>query len=287
MRTFVSAVAVLIGLAMAAVAVPAMWVDRNIVQEEGFVALTAPLGKDPVFQKRLATAAVNGMSFGGQQLPDPVAAVVKPILADAAKSLVSMPGYSDAWAETLRRSHRLSFADPRTLPPEVDGTTSLTLDVAPLVGLVVKRVSEASPVPLKAPEQVRINIGQSDQRQLIERISAYAPMGSAVAVGSAIAFILAFVAARRKWTVLAGTGLGGLVLAGVWKFGSDTAGSMLQGAGTGSDVAEIFKREFVAAATASFGQWIVAALLAGGALLAAGIVLRVVRGRRPASNIRP
>lgn len=287
MRTFVSAVAVLIGLAMAAVAVPAMWVDRNIVQEEGFVALTAPLGKDPAFQRRLATAAVNGIAFGSQQLPDALAAVVKPVLDDAAQSLTSMPGYSDAWAETLRRSHRLSFADPRTLPPDVDGTTSLTLDVAPLVGLVVKRISDASPVPLKAPEEVRIAIGQSNQRQLIERVSAYAPMGSAVALGAAMAFILAFVAARRKWTVLAATGVGALVLAGVWKLGADAAGRMVQGTGGGNDVADIFKSEFVAAATASFGQWIVAALVAAAVLLGAGIVLRVAGARRRAPNNRP
>lgn len=282
MRTFVSAVAVLIGLAMAAVAVPAMWVDRNIVQEDGFVALTAPLGKDPAFQQRLATAAVNGINLGGRQLPDAVTGLVKPILAEAAQSLTSAPGYSDAWAETLRRSHRLSFADPRTLPPEVDGTSSLTLDVAPLVGLVVKRVSDASPVPLKAPDTVRINIGQSNQRQLIERVSAYAPMGSAVAVGAAIAFVLAFVAARRKWTVLAGVGLGALVLAGVWKLGSDAAGNMVQGTGSGNEVADLFKREFVAASTAGFGQWIVVALVAGGVLLASGLILRVVAGRRKA-----
>lgn len=279
MRTFVSAVAVLIGLAMAAVAVPAMWVDRNLVQEDGFVALTAPLGKDPAFQKRLATAAVSGIGFG-DQFPDALANVVKPILEDAAQSMTSMPGYSDAWAETLRRSHRLSFADPRTLPPDVDGATSLTLDVAPLVGLVVKRVSESSPVPLKAPETVRIGIGQSNQRQLIERVSAYAPMGSAVAVGSAIAFILAFVAARRKWTVLAGAGLGALVLAAVWKFGADAAGQAVLGTRSGNDVAETFKSEFVAASLAGFGQWIVVALVAGAFLLVAGIVLRVAGHRR-------
>ncbi|WP_346960227.1 hypothetical protein [uncultured Arthrobacter sp.] len=286
MRTFVSAVAVLIGLAMAAVAVPAMWVDRNIVQEDGFVALSAPLGKDPAFQRRLATAAVNGIAFGDQQIPDALAAVVKPILQDAAQSLTSMPGYSDAWAETLRKSHRLSFADPRTLPADANGTTSLTLDVAPLVGLVVKRISEASPVPLKAPAEVRIAIGQSDQRQLIERVSAYAPMGSAVAVGSAIAFLLALVAARRKWTVLAGIGVGALILAGVWKLGADTAGTILQGAGSGNDVAEIFKREFVTASTAGFGQWIVAALVAGVLLLVSGLVLRVAGARRTAARNR-
>jgi len=284
-RTFVSAVAVLIGLAMAAVAVPAMWVDRNIVQEDGFVALTAPLGKDPAFQQRLATAAVDNISFGEQQLPDALANLVKPILTEAAQSLTSMPGYSDAWAETLRRSHRLSLADPATLPPDVNGTTSLTLDVAPLVGLVVKRISEASPVPLKAPDEVRIGIGQSNQRQLVERVAAYAPMGSAVAVGSAIAFILAFVAARRKWAVLAGIGLGALVLAAVWKFGSDAAGRAVIGTSSGNDVAEIFKREFVYASLADFGQWIVAALVAGAVLLVGGIVLRVIGARRPAPNV--
>ncbi|MET3809623.1 hypothetical protein [Arthrobacter sp. UYEF3] len=286
MRTFVAAVAVLIGLAMAAVAVPAMWVDRNIVQEDGFVGLTAPLGKDPVFQQRLAAAAVNGIGFGGRQLPDALAAVVRPILDDAAQSLTAMPGYSDAWAETLRRSHRLSFADPGTLPPEVAGTTSLTLDVAPLVGLVVARVSAVSPVPLKAPDQVRISIGQANQRQLIERVSAYAPMGSAVAVGSAIAFILAFVAARRKWTVLAGIGVGALVLAAVWKFGADAVSRLVLGTGNANDVAEIFKREFVAASTAGFGQWIMAALVAGAVLLGGGIILRVAGARRPAPNVR-
>jgi hypothetical protein len=237
-------------------------------------------------QRRLATAAVNGIAFGDQQVPDALAAVVKPILQDAARSLTSMPGYSDAWAETLRKSHRLSFADPSTLPPDVSGTTSLTLDVAPLVGLVVKRISEASPVPLKAPTEVRIAIGQSDQRQLIERVSAYAPMGFAVAVGSAIAFILAFVAARRKWTVLAGIGAGSLVLAGVWKLGADTAATMVQGVGTGNDVAEIFKREFVAASTAGFGQWIVAAVAAGVLLLVSGLVLRVAGARRSAAKNR-
>jgi hypothetical protein len=285
-RTFVSAVAVLIGLAMAAVAVPAMWVDRNIVQEDGFVALTAPLGKDPAFQQRLAAAAVNGIGFGDQQLPDALAAVVRPILENAAQSLTGMPGYADAWAETLRRSHRLSFADPSTLPPDMDGTTSLTLDVAPLVGLAVKQVSAVSPVPLKAPDQVRIGIGQSNQRQLIERVAAYAPMGSAVAVGSAIAFILAFVAARRKWTVLVGAGIGALVLAGVWKLGADAAGRAVLGTTSGNGVAEVFKREFVGASTAGFGQWMVLALVAGAVLLVAGIVLRVVApaGRRQISG---
>ena len=158
LRTFVSAAAVLVGLLMAAVAVPAMWVDRNIVQEEGFVALTAPLGKDPAFQQRLATAAVDSLASAAQ-IPEPLTELARPVLDSAAQSLTGLPGYSDAWAETLRKSHRLTFADPSTLPPEADGTSSLTLDVAPLVGLVAKQVSDATTLPLQAPGQVLIHIG--------------------------------------------------------------------------------------------------------------------------------
>ena len=46
MRTFVSAVAGILGLLLSAVAVPAIWVERNVVQEDGFVELSGPLGQD-------------------------------------------------------------------------------------------------------------------------------------------------------------------------------------------------------------------------------------------------
>ena len=264
---------------MAAVAVPAMWVDRNIVQEDGFVALTAPLGKDPAFQQRLATAAVGTLASGAN-IPDALKELARPVLDNAAQSLTGLPGYPDAWAETLRKSHRLTFADPSTLPPEADGSSSLTLDVAPLAGLVAKQISDTTSIPLKAPGQVLINIGHSDQRQLVERVTVYAPMGYAVAVGAGIAFVLAFVAARRRWTVLVGMGVGALVLAGVWKLASDAAGTAVGATSSGNDVAELFKSEFVAACSASFGQWILAAALAGAVLLVAGIALRVVSGRK-------
>lgn len=278
MRTFVSAMAVLIGLAMAALAVPAMWVDRNIVQEDGFVALTAPLGKDPAFQQRLAAAAVN--SLGSDQIPESIAEQVRPVLQEAAQSLTSLPGYSEAWTETLRKSHRLSFADPSSLPQEIEGVSTLTLDVGPLAALVAKRVADATSLPLESPGQVLITIGQPSQRQIAERVSAYAPMGTAVAAGSAIAFVLAFVAARRRWTVLAGVGVGALLLSGVWTLAADVVGRAVEQTSSGNAMAEIFKGEFVAASTAGFAQWTLAAAVAGAVLLVSGLGLRAVAGRR-------
>ncbi|MFD0757833.1 hypothetical protein [Arthrobacter ulcerisalmonis] len=47
MRTLVSAVATVLAVLLAAVAVPAIWLDRTIVQEDGFVQLAAPWARTP------------------------------------------------------------------------------------------------------------------------------------------------------------------------------------------------------------------------------------------------
>jgi hypothetical protein len=211
---------------------------------------------------------------------------VQPILDSAAKSLTTLPGYPAAWEETLRKSHRLNFTASGSPGSDAEPPTSLTLDVAPLVGLLTKQISDATNVPLDAPEQTLIAIGQPSQRQLVDQVKAYAPMGYALALGSVIALLLAFVAARRRWTVLVGAGAGALVLAAVWKLGSDAAGLAVNGAASGNEVADVFKSEFVSASSEQFGQWIVATLIAGAVLIVAGVLLRVIAGARRAVRSR-
>jgi hypothetical protein len=131
-RTFVSAVATLLAILLAAVAVPAIWLDRNIVQEQGFVELASPLGTNSGFQQGLATAAVGTIDTSA--VPGFLEDLVRPALENAAASMVGLPGYPAAWEETLRRSHRLSFAAPQAEAGEAgEAASSLTLDVAPLV----------------------------------------------------------------------------------------------------------------------------------------------------------
>ena len=283
MRTFVSAIAVMVGLLLAAVAVPAMWVDQNIVQEEGFVRLASPLGKNPEFQRRLASAAVASFNPAGQ-IPDFLADGMAPVLEAAAGSLTGLPGYPAAWEETLRKSHRLSFADPGSLPPGAAASTSLTLDVAPLLALLTRQLSETTGVPFSPPGETLISIGQSGHRELIANLSAYAPMGYAMAAGSGLAFVLALVAARRRWLILLVAGVGGFFLAALWKLGSDLASAAVSAMPPGNSVAEVFQQELVSASAASFGQWISTSFWTAGFLLLAGIILAIFRGRRAGSG---
>jgi hypothetical protein len=269
-RTFVSAVATVLGILLAAVAVPAIWVDRNIVQEDGFVHLAAPLGKDPDFQKRLAAAAVGTIDTGA--VPGFLSDLIQPMIEQAAESLTGLPGYPAAWEETLRRSHRLSFASPAAGPQGSASASTLTLDVAPLVALGSEEISRTTRLPLDPPAQTLINVGQPVQKEWTERLATYAPMGYVAAIGSAVAFLLALVAARRRWTVLLAAGLGSLVLAAVWAAGLQLGTARAQAADTGNAVANMFRDEFLAAAGADFQTWITTAAVAGGVLAAAGVV---------------
>jgi hypothetical protein len=268
-RTFISALATVLGILLASVAVPAMWVDRNIIQEDGFVRLAAPLGKNADFQKKLAAAAVGTIDTGS--VPGALSGLVDSVLEKAAESLTQLPGYPAAWEETLRRSHRLNFASPAGETGNAP-TSSLTLDVAPLVALGSEEISRTTRLPLNPPDQTLINVGQPTQREWAERLATYAPMGYIAAIGSGIAFLLALVAARRRWTVLFVAGLGGLALAGLWSLGLQLGSARAAATDTGSSVANMFRDEFVGVAAADFQAWIAATAVTGGVLAAVGIV---------------
>jgi hypothetical protein len=277
-RTFVSAFATLLAIVLAAVAVPAIWLDRNIVQEQGFVELASPLGRNSEFQQGLATAAVG--TIDTSSVPGFLADLVRPALEDAAASMTGLPGYPAAWEETLRRSHRLSFTAPQAEAGETASASSLTLDVAPLVALGAEEISRTTRLPLDPPDQTLIEVGQPEQKEWTERLAAYTPAGYLLAGGAAVALLLAVVAARRRWTVLVGAGLGALVLAAVWTVCSQLGSAAVLAADTGNEVANMFRDGFVAAAAADFQGWTLASAITGGVLVLVGVVAGLIPRKR-------
>lgn len=278
MRTVVSAAAAILGLLLAAVAVPAIWLDRIIVREDGFVALAAPLGKDPAFQERLAAAAVGTIDTSA--VPGFLADLVQPVLEDAAASLTGLPAYRQAWEDTLRKSHRLSLSAAGAAEAEGASASALTLDVSPLVALGAGEISRSTGLPLDPPDRTLLNAGGPEQKEAAERLATYAPAGYLLAAGAAVALLLAGVAARRRWTLLAGVGLGTLLMAGCWALASEIGRDRALGTDAGSDVANMFRDEFVAAASQDFNAWTLAAAAAGGVALAAGLAGRSAERRR-------
>ncbi len=280
LRTFVSALGVILALILTAVAVPTAWIDQNIVKEEGFVRIAGELGNDPEFQDRLATAAV-GTFESSVDLPGPIQSLAADALRSAASGMQSWSDYPQAWEETVRNSHRLNFGAANQ-PEEAATTTALVLDISPLVRLIRDHFAEATRIRIDVPAESLVSLGgEPSHRQLVERVAAFAPLWWVAALGALISMLLALVARAggpwcwsssdwAAWRLLLSGRPGGRILPG---------GSGWQSVQR-KRRAELFKQEFLTAAKAGFGEWILMAAVASGGVFVAGVIASVVSGRR-------
>ena len=184
LRTFVSALGVILALLLTAVAVPTAWVDQNIVKEEGFVRMAGALGNDPEFQSRLAAAAV-GTFESSVELPGPIQSLAADALRSAASGMQSWSDYPQAWEETVRNSHRLNFGAVNQ-SEETAATTALVLDISPLVRLIRDHFAEATRIRIDVPAESLVSLGEPSHRQLVERVAAFAPLWWVAALGALI-----------------------------------------------------------------------------------------------------
>lgn len=283
MRTFVSAIAVIFALLLTGIAVPMAWTDANIVREDGFVALTAPIGKDQSFQARLAATAVASLE-SKVNLPAPVEQLGASFLKDAATAMTTWPEYPQAWNETVRRSHQLNFPGHGG-PGNPTSGTSLVLDVGPLVKVAADRLHAATGLPISTPDSTVINIGGPAQRQQVDAIAAYAPMWWIPGLGAVLLFALGLLAAKRRGVVLLFAGLGLAAVAALWQ----VATTVLKGAGDaglgGTATGGLFARELVAASVDNFTGWITNAWIAAGVLVLLGLLV-VIFSRKTRPSVR-
>lgn len=246
------------------------WTDANIVREDGFVALTSPIGKDQAFQSRLAATAVASLE-SKINLPAQVEQLGAAFLKDAATAMTTWPEYPQAWNETVRRSHQLNFAG-NTGPGTSTAGTSLVLDVGPLAKLAADRLHAATGLPIATPDSTLVNIGGPAQRQQVDAIAAYAPMWWIPGLGAVLLFVLGLLAAKRRGVLLLFTGLGLAAVAALWQ----VATTVLKGAGDaglgGTATGGLFARELVAASVDNFTGWITIAWIAAAVFALLGLL---------------
>lgn len=270
MRTFLAALAGLVSVVFCFAAVPALWLEHHVVQEEGFIGLTAPLGEDDQFKQSLAETAAE-VVIADADFPVGLAQLVRPIVEGAASSLTDDPRYLQAWTETLRGSHQLTF--DKVASTQADG--ALLLDIAPLVSILTSNASDLVGAEIPMPERVPVSIGASSQQQNVDLVVRYAGLGAPFAFVAAAAFVLSLLAARRRSTTVALIGVGLLVAAAGWKLGADLVAQRLVAGAEGSPLGALFARYFIDAAQTSFLTWIIAGAGAGAVLVMVGGIGRV------------
>lgn len=277
MRTLVSALLALLALVVAAAGLTSAWIDENLVEESGFVALAAPLADDADFQAALTDSLAQEVT-ATTGLPEQFDSFVEPLVRDAAGAVTGSSGYPAAWRETLRLSHAFTFA--QAPQPSEPAPAILTLDVGPVVGLVAESVSESLGVDVPVPEDTTIDVGSIERGGLLSGLADGVQSWRLYLAGAGVLALLALVIARRRGTTLALLGLGvaglGVIgyLAGEW-----VPGIAAQAPGT-SAIADVFIRGLAERAGSDIAGSSVPVIVAGSIAVVIGVVLRIGFERR-------
>lgn len=277
MRTAISALFVLAALVLGLIALPAAWIATHVVEQDGFVELASPLADDGEFAGALSAALAEEAT--AQELPAEVADLVRPLVADTAEGITGLPGFDEAWDDSLRRSHALTFDDGQNQQDGVQ-TSGLTLDIAPLIALVAAEIGKSLGVEVSVPGQALVRVADGIQRDSLARAAAVVELWPAFALASVACAVIGLVAARRRSTTLALLGLGVLIVGGALWLAAGSAPVLTDGIAGANAVADLFTEALVARASVDFRAWCLAAMAAGVLLLAGGVVGRLLSGSR-------
>ena len=279
MRAFLAAILGLGAVVVLLFAVPAMWAERNIVNEDGYVELVNPLASDPDFQAELARTLSDQLvqNLGASGTAGEVA---RAAIERVALKVSGLAGYEAAWEETQRRSHLAMFGDPAELPAELDQTNSFTVDIGPLGMLVTDEVNDSLPVTLTSPDQILVPVAAAAQPRVLATLRDLPPKAYTATAATALLAALSLLVARRWATALAWLGLGALVGAATLKLLTEALllGFVQDNAGA-STLGGRLQELIIETASTSFDMWLVVLAIGGGVALAAGIVGRVLASR--------
>ncbi|MEO8219895.1 MAG: hypothetical protein ABI563_03825 [Specibacter sp.] len=275
MRTAGSALLVIAALLLASVAGPALWLQRNVVDQDGFVALAGPLGSNKEFQDGLFSM-VAAQSAASLNLPPQLQNLAAAVINSTAQSLHTDPGYPQAWTDTLARSHSLSLSAAGN--KEIQG--DLQLDVAPLVAMVANRVSKDVGVTIPTPEDVVVSLEQPQAARLLPMATTLGGWSGPMALIAVGLLVLGVLVARRRslTAILAGAGLALVAL--VWLLASGVVETVLANLAVGPEAASQMGAQLALLAQDSWQGGITATFVAAAVVAAAGVISLIVAPRR-------
>ncbi|MDO9378177.1 MAG: hypothetical protein Q7T56_04935 [Nocardioidaceae bacterium] len=269
MRAVLAFVLGLVALVLTSVATPALWLERNVVDETGYVSLVDPLGRDAEFQDTLASTLTDAV-LARADLPSSVDGTARPVMLQVAQNLTRLPGYADAWTETNRRSHDLVFDASQG---------DVSIDVAPLAQLLVEESTGRLGVDVPVPSTLPVAVAGERERQAVDQVATLDPRATYLAGAAALLAVLCVAVARRRSTAVLWLGVGTIVVAGLLKAVAAVALPVLATRGGSSALGEQVLDLLRRAAGDSFDGWLLALGGLGAVLLVLGMISRVV-GRR-------
>ena len=267
-----------------AVAIPAVWLQLNIVNEGGYAALAQNAAGDPALQSAMtAELTTRAMALiaarGGGRYP-----VDSSQVHDVASTFTAGREFPPLFAQANRAAHAWLFTEPR--PGQNDN--QWVLDVAPMLrDASFQQVLSSHDVTVPADLTVPVTVSlPSTFRSLRQgELSRLAKWGPWVTIGatalSGLFALLTLAAARRRGKALTGLGVSALLVGAAGWAGVEIGGRYINDAlnRTTGDIRRIAE-VMVAHAEAGLRHWLDLTLVAGAVLVGLGVLAAVAGGLR-------
>ncbi|OBG55449.1 hypothetical protein A5669_18605 [Mycolicibacterium fortuitum] len=265
-----------------AAAVPSAWVQKNIIDQQGYSSFAAGAATDPRLQQAVAgelttqvqsLAAQNGAEVDSRRI------------RAVAGAYTSGPDFPGQFALANQLAHTWMFTDRLSR----DENGSWVIDVAPMLsnpsfrdtltgfGVEVPQ-SLTVPIASSAPDSLRPGI--------LRPLAVWGPWVSVgVTVLAGVFALLTLATARARGKALAALGISALLVGAAGWAGLEAGRRYLNEAlnHTSGDIRQIADA-MVGHAINSLHQWLNLTLTAGGALVAFGIFVAVLGGLRRKSS---
>jgi hypothetical protein len=192
-----------------------------------------------------------------------------------ASAFTAGPGFPPLFARANRAAHRYLFT--------ADGSADWAIDVAPMLNdgsfqQVLSRHHVTVPANLTVP--LTVSMPSSLRPGQLSPLARWGPWVSAAAAAlTGLCALLTLAAARRRGKALTALGVSALLVGGAGWAGIEAGGRYVDGAlnrttGNVRQVAEVM----VAHAEAGLRHWLDLTLVAGAALVAAGVLVAILGG---------
>jgi hypothetical protein len=260
-----------------AVAVPAGWAQRNLIDADGYAALARSAARDPALQTAMAseltTRAVAIARERGIMAPDGV-------IRGVATAYTAGPSFPDQFADVNRVAHRWLFTGAAR---QNDGQWEV--DIGPMLSNTSIKET-LSNVGVEVPTSVVVPVTEDTAAAVRPgQLRPLATWGPWVSIGAtvltAVGALLTLAVARRRGKALAALGVSALLVGGGGWAALEICRRYIDNAlnETTGNVRTIAD-SMVTHAEGSLHQWLNLTLAAGAALVVFGVIVTMLGSLR-------
>ncbi len=280
MRLLATVVLWLLTTVALAVAVPALWVQANIVDPQGYSQFAASAAKDPRLQEAMAAELTSEVSA---LVADNGGDVDTEVIRGVASAYTASSVFPGQFALANRLAHDWMFTD--SVRPAEGSDGRWVVDLAPMLAdsSFQRTLAELNvdvpktltvPVTVEAPQALR-----PGQLRLLARWGPWVSVGAAVVAG--VFALLTVAVARSRGRAFAALGISALLVGAAGWAALEVLRDRINRAldHTTGDIRQVAD-VMVGHAEAGLHQWLNVTLAVGGVLVVFGVLVSMLAGLR-------